>query len=263
MIGRTDGWKKGSTAVPQVLPHHSDRPRAIINLARAFERAMISKNRLMPSAYRRPRHAVRPKGTNMKFCICVVLTCVIWQGALAAEKAVVVPESGWPAWRGPLATGVSTDAVPPLRWDEKTNIRWKVAIPGKGVSSPIVWQDRVFVTTAVETGKLADPEAVRRAESETPEFVRKSGGVLPSQVLQFTVLALKRSDGSVLWKQVVCEQAPHEGTHGDGSWASGSPVTDGTRLYVYFGSYGLYCFDLDGKKIWEKQLGQFKMSAPS
>jgi hypothetical protein len=197
----------------------------------------------------------------MKASAYVAMTFSLWSCVALAGGPAVGQESGWPAWRGPLATGVSPDAVPPLRWDEKTNVRWKTAIPGRGVSTPLVWKDRVFLTTAVETDKAVDPETVKRAEAETPEFVRKSGGLLPAKILQFTVLALRRSDGSVLWKQVACEEAPHEGTHADGSWASGSPITDGDCLYVYFGSHGLYCFDLDGKKIWEKHLGHFKMKA--
>ena len=197
----------------------------------------------------------------MKSCIWLVIVSGLWSGVAGAADVAGGRESGWPAWRGPLATGVSPDAVPPLRWDEQTNVRWKTAIPGRGVSTPIVWKDRVFLTTAIETAKPVEPEAVRRAETEMPEFVRKSGGILPAKVIQFTVLALKRNDGSVLWQQVACEEAPHEGTHADGSWASGSPTTDGERLYVYFGSHGLYCFDLDGKKIWGKRLGQFKMKA--
>jgi outer membrane protein assembly factor BamB len=197
----------------------------------------------------------------MKPCTWVVIVVAVWSCAALVGVAADSRESGWPAWRGPLATGASPDAVPPLHWDESTNVLWKTAIPGRGVSTPIVWKDRVFLTTAVETDKAADPETVRRAEVETPEFVIKSGGRLPAKVIQFTVLALKRSDGSVLWKQIVCEEVPHEGTHADGSWASSSPATDGERLYVYFGSYGLYCFDLDGKKVWEKRLGRFKMKA--
>lgn len=197
----------------------------------------------------------------MKTCFQLMMVFSLWCCVTWAADAAGGQVSGWPAWRGPLGTGASPDAFPPLRWDEKTNIRWKTGIPGRGVSTPIVWGDRVFLTTAVETEKAVDPEAVKRAEAETPDFVRKSGGILPSKVVHFTVLALQRSDGRVLWKQIVCEEAPHEGTHADGSWASGSAVTDGERLYVYFGSYGLYCFDLDGKKIWEKQLGRFKMKA--
>ncbi len=197
----------------------------------------------------------------MKTCICIGIVSIVWSCTALAGEATGRQESDWPAWRGPLATGASPDAMPPVHWDEKTNVRWKTAIPGRGVSTPIVWKDRVFLTTAVETDKPADPAALKRAEADMPDFVRKTGGPLPTKVLQFTVLALKRSDGSVLWKQVACEEAPHEGTHADGSWASGSPVTDGERLYVYFGSYGLYCFDLDGKRLWEKRLGQFRIKA--
>lgn len=197
----------------------------------------------------------------MNRCTWIAFLFGLWAGMPLVGAAAGGPESGWPAWRGPLANGASPDADPPIRWDEKTNVRWKTAIPGRGVSSPIVWKDRVFLTTAVETDTAVDPAAVKQAEAETPEFVRKSGGLLPSKVIQFTVLALKRSDGSVLWRRVATEEAPHEGTHADGSWAAGSPATDGERLYVYFGSYGLYCFDLDGKKLWEQRLGRFKMKA--
>ncbi len=197
----------------------------------------------------------------MRILACTVsalatMTLSVWSGESASME-----ESGWPAWRGPLATGVSPDAQPPLRWDESTNVRWKVAIPGRGLSTPIVWKDRVFLLTTVQTEKSVDAETVKKAEAETPEFVKKSGGALPTKVLQFTVMALKRSDGSVLWKQIVCEEAPHASMHADSSWASSSPITDGERLYAYFGSYGLYCLDMDGKKLWEKRFGFFKIKA--
>lgn len=197
----------------------------------------------------------------MKSYVSIVVVLGLCGCVSAAETSSPAPESGWPAWRGPLANGASPDAAPPVRWDETTNVRWKVAIPGRGVSTPVVWKDTVFVTTAVETGKDADPEAVKRAEAETPEFVRKAGGRPPAKVLQFTVLALKRGDGRLIWKQIACEEAPAEGTHADGSWSSSSPLTDGERLYVYFGSQGLYCFSLDGRKLWDKRLGQFKIKA--
>ena len=165
----------------------------------------------------------------MKPRVSLAIVFALWSCTALTVGAAGGQESGWPAWRGPLANGASPDAVPPVRWDEKTNVRWKTTIPGRGVSTPIVWKDRVFVTTAVETDQAADPETVRQAEAETPDFVRKSGGRPPAKVLQFTVLALNRGDGTVLWKQVACEEAPHEGTHADGSWASWSPLTDGER----------------------------------
>lgn len=188
--------------------------------------------------------------------IAVVAGAVV---AFGAEPAAA-PASDWPAWRGPLANGVAPDATPPVQWSETQNVRWKVAIPGRGHSSPIVWRDRVYVTTAIETDKTLDAAAVKAAEADTPDFVRKEAH-RPEKVLQFVVLALKRADGSVAWRQTVCEEAPGAGTHVEGSWASGSPVTDGERVYAYFGSHGLYCLDLDGNKKWEKRLGTMKTKA--
>ena len=195
------------------------------------------------------------KATAHGVVVFLLMTAVA-SGQGAADKK----QSDWPQWRGPFATGVAPDADPPVEWSENRNIRWKAAIPGRGLSSPIVWKDRIFLTTTIETAKEVDAEKVKTVESETPAFHRRRAR-LPRKVLQFVVMALKRSDGSVLWKRTVCESAPHSATHADGSWASGSPVTDGERVYAYFGSYGLYAFDMDGKLEWEKRLGLFKMKA--
>jgi outer membrane protein assembly factor BamB len=176
-------------------------------------------------------------------------------GGLPAEGG-----TGWAQWRGPLATGVAPDADPPVEWGEDSNVRWKTPIPGRGHSSPVVWKDRVFLTTAVETdGKVAE-ETVRAVESATPGFHREKAH-MPKKVLRFIAMALRRSDGSVLWRRTVCEEAPHGATHADGSWASGSPTTDGERVYAYFGSQGLYCLDMDGNPEWEKRLGRFDIKA--
>ena len=166
----------------------------------------------------------------------------------------------WPQWRGPLATGVAPDADPPLEWSEEKNVRWKAPIPGRGHSSPVVWNDRIFLTTAVETDRKVAEETVKAVEDATPGFHRKKAH-MPKKVLRFVVMALRRDDGSVLWERTVCEEPPHEATHAEGSWASGSPITDGERLYVYFGSHGLYCLDVDGNPVWEKRFGRFTMKA--
>lgn len=166
----------------------------------------------------------------------------------------------WPQWRGPLGTGVAPDAAPPVEWAEDRNVRWKAAIPGRGHSSPVVWGDRVFVTTAVETDETADPESVEAVKAATPTFHRAKAH-MPGKVLRFVVMALRRSDGTVLWTRTVLEEAPHSATHADGSWASGSPVTDGERVYAYFGSQGLHCLDVDGNPIWKKRFGPLTMKA--
>ena len=150
----------------------------------------------------------------------------------------------WGQWRGPLATGVSETANPPLQWSESENIRWKVEIPGRGSSSPVVWGDRVFVTSAVPVGVDGDAQHDPR------------GGLGNRGLHQFIVMALDRSDGAVVWERVLREQEPHEAGHfQNATWASGSPVTDGEHLFVYFESFGLYALDLEGNLIWEKDLG--------
>ena len=162
-------------------------------------------------------------------------------------------ERFWPQWRGPLMTGVAPLATPPLEWSETKNVRWKVEIPGKGSSTPVVWGDRIFVLTAVPTG---EPKAVPALPPGAP---RPGGGpprnVLPEHVQQFTILAIGRADGKLLWKRVLREEQPHEGTHPTGTWASASAATDGEIVLACFGSRGLYALDMDGKPLWEKDLG--------
>jgi outer membrane protein assembly factor BamB len=152
--------------------------------------------------------------------------------------ATVDEARNWPQWRGPLGTGEAPHAKPPLEWSETKNVRWKVPIPGIGKSTPVVWNDRVFVTSAI------------------PLTPTKPGAA--DAVHQFVLFALSRADGKVMWQKTVHEGKPHEGSHVDGTFASGSALTDGKRVYAYFGSRGLYAFDLSGKMLWEKQLGQMQ-----
>jgi outer membrane protein assembly factor BamB len=209
-----------------------------------------------------PAFMTRRLFMNSRFRLAIfAIVCLFAMKAAAVDAPANLPATDWLQWRGPTATGeAAPDAKPPLSWSEDTNIRWKIAIPGRGRSTPIIWKDRIFITTAVQTDTPVDPEKVKAAMDATPEFARK-GAHVPEKVLQFVVMALKRSDGSVLWRKTVCEQAPLAGTHADGSWASGSPITDGESLYAYFGSYGLYAMTLDGEKKWSKDLGTFKTKA--
>jgi hypothetical protein len=149
--------------------------------------------------------------------------------------------------------GVAPHAKPPVEWSESKNVRWKVSIPGKGSATPVVWGDRIYVLTAVPGEKPA-------SSAPAPEPAPASGrgrppGVTPDAVQKFTVLALRRSDGKVLWERVVREELPHEGTHATGTWASASAVTDGELVFAHFGSRGLYAVDPSGKVVWEKDLG--------
>ncbi len=156
----------------------------------------------------------------------------------------------WPMWRGPLGTGVAPDANPPVEWNENTNIRWKKPLPGKGHSTPIVWEERVFITTAVPVGDALQPKysGAPGAHDNLPVTHRH----------EFVVMALNRDDGKPLWKKTVREGLPHEGGHYTASLASLSPVTDGEHLFASFGSRGLYCLDLDGEPQWEVDLGNMQ-----
>ncbi len=154
----------------------------------------------------------------------------------------------WPQWRGPLANGVAPQANPPVHWSETNNVRWKIPLPGKGHSSPIVFGDSVYLLAAVPVG------APQKPVYDDAPGVHDSVPVTHRH--QFTALAISRRDGSILWKTVLREEWPHEGGHETGSLASNSPVTDGERLYVFFGSRGLYCLNLKGEVIWSKDLGR-------
>ena len=153
-------------------------------------------------------------------------------------------------------TGVSRTAKPPLEWSEDKNLRWKVAIEGHGTSSPIVWGDRVFVLTAVNTGRV-DPDLPR--PEDQPE--RVFGIKFPNTSYQMVVLCLDRKTGRTLWRDVATEKVPHEGHHKDASFASASPFCDGERLYCWFGSAGLHVYNLDGRKLWKRDLGEVKVGA--
>ena len=140
----------------------------------------------------------------------------------------------WPGFRGPLRTGVAPEARPPVSWSESENVAWKVAVEGGGHASPIVWGGRVLVLSAVSTD----------AGVESPH--------------RFVVSAFESDTGKSLWSTVVREAVPHEGGHATGSQASGSPVTDGERIYAHFGSRGIHALDMDGRVVWSTDLGRME-----
>jgi outer membrane protein assembly factor BamB len=130
-------------------------------------------------------------------------------------------------------------------------VRWTADLPGKGSASPIVWGDQVFVVAAVDTERQARPEDLPKPD---PRF--KLTPVPPTTYHQFIVLSFDRATGKERWRHVAAEKVPHEGHHETHSYAAGSPTTDGNRLYVSFGSFGTYCYDLDGKLLWSRDLGR-------
>ncbi len=178
----------------------------------------------------------------------------------------------WAHWRGPTGNGVATNAQPPVQWSSTKNVKWRVAIPGRGSGSPVIWQQRVFVVTAIPVGN--DPagddtgQETRRVESQRrPQSQgnrggrgfqgrRRSGGGggaagRPSK-MEFKILCFDRSNGQLLWEQSATVATPHQGMHGTNTFASASPCTDGKHVYAHFGSRGLYCYTMDGTLKWKR-----------
>ena len=182
-------------------------------------------------------------------------------GATSADST----KPNWPRWRGPLANGVAPLAEPPVKWSETENVKWKLKIPGFGTSTPIIWEDQVFILTAIPSGKGTPPARAPAAvpPSETTDRQRPRPGGFgrwqpPAEPYQFVVLAVDRATGKIRWQKTAREQLPHEGHHRDHGFASASPVTDGEYLFASFGSRGLYCYDLNGALKWEKDLGDMQ-----
>lgn len=203
--------------------------------------------------------------------ICgLILSWFVTGVVLAAPPKKGDVQSNWPQWRGPDGTGVAPKSNPPTEWSEEKNIRWKAPMEGRSHATPIVWGNRVFVLTAVETdqtpaesGVWMQPREGGPRDGERRGGGRRRGGFgmrnpKPTKVYQFKVLALDRKTGEVVWNTTVHEEVPHESGHPDASQASASPVTDGEHVYAYFGSYGLYCLDMKGKVKWEKDFGDMK-----
>jgi len=163
----------------------------------------------------------------------------------------------WPHWRGPLANGVAPKADPPVEWSESKNLRWKVELPGSGSATPVVWGDKLFVLTAIDTGvKPAGGSDVVPAPPPGSQGMSTSA---PTTIHKFEVLCLDRGSGKTIWRRTAVEAVPHEGHHKTHGFASASPAVDGSRLIASFGSRGIFCFDLDGKPLWKRELGAMKI----
>jgi outer membrane protein assembly factor BamB len=185
------------------------------------------------------------------FCTVYGLALVLTLTPLAGRGRAAERADNWPHWRGPNANGTAPLATPPLHWDGQTNIKWKADLPGRGSATPIVWGDQVFIVTAIKTERVASPEDLPKPN---PKLEVKTSP--PTSYYQFVVLSFDRGTGKLRWRQVAAEKVPHEGHHPTHSYAAGSPTTDGRFLYVSFGSFGVYCYDLDGKLQWQRDLGR-------
>jgi outer membrane protein assembly factor BamB len=194
----------------------------------------------------------------------VVVHSLHARGALAAATALLVAgvapavlsAENWPQWRGPRSQGVSEERGLPVSWSATERVAWKTPIPGRGHSSPIVWDGRVFLTSAIEGEVVPGAEAVPHVMGGEPFVHPDTTGADRAHTL--VVLALDANTGKVLWQRTAYEGTMFDGRHRRGSFASPTPATDGTAVYAYFGAEGIYAYDLDGALLWKAQPGKVK-----
>ena len=190
-----------------------------------------------------------PSKTAVALPLALPLALALALGLAALSPAADVPPSDrWPGWRGD-GRGVAKGARVPLEWSPDKNVLWKAELPGRGHSSPIVWGDRVFVTSAIEgevvPGAKAMPHVAEGQQFVHPEAV----GADRRHTLK--LLALDARTGRVVWERTAWEGTPVDSRHRKASFASPTAVTDGERVYAYFGSEGLYAYDFDGTPAWK------------
>ena len=175
--------------------------------------------------------------------------------------------SEWPQFRGPAGSGIADESSLPERWSDSQNVSWSYEVPGRGWSSPIVWRDRVFLTSAISPGAFKAPstgifgndyvaelmkqglpveEVNKRVINRDIELTGETGDI------RYMVYALDARTGKVLWEREAHRGQPFGGRHRKNTYASETPVTDGERIYVSFGgNVGLFCYSMDGKLLWK------------
>ena len=173
----------------------------------------------------------------------------------------------WSQWRGPQANGLATEKKLPTEWGIDKNLAWKVALPGKGWSQPIVWDNKIFMTTAV-TENQAKPQAGNFNPMATADGPASSGFRLPGfgpppappdKLYSWKLICLDGATGNILWEKTACEGKPKATVNRNNTYASETPATDGEHVIAYFGNTGLYCYDVSGNLVWSKDLGVYPM----
>ncbi len=187
----------------------------------------------------------------------IALTLIVGICLAAAGLAVFTEKTraaNWPQWRGPDGSGISSEKNLPSEWSPTKNIKWKTAIDGRAHSSPIVWGNRVFLTTAVEGPVVPGAKAVKHTVEGGKEFLHPDS-VGADRKHSFKVIALDRESGKILWQSTAWEGTPYDNRHRKSSYAASTPATDGKLVYAFFGTEGLYAYDFKGKLAWKAQLG--------
>jgi outer membrane protein assembly factor BamB len=177
--------------------------------------------------------------------------------AVALNVLVLAPGSlyaddNWPQFRGPGSRGTSDERDLPASWSKTENVAWATKIAGRGWSSPIVWGDKIFVTSAIQVGgevEKVKPGLYFGGERKTPKIPYRD-----------IVVCLDLNTGKILWEKTAFEGVPKFGHHLKNTMASETPVTDGERVYAYFGNVGLFAYDFDGNQKWSRELGAYPMA---
>jgi outer membrane protein assembly factor BamB len=162
----------------------------------------------------------------------------------------------WPHWRGPLATGEAPGADPPVEWSETRNVRWKTPVPGMGASTPIVWNDTIYLQTAAPVGDDKQPRQTNFAFPENMNVYKGRTYHRETRDHEFSMVAVDRATGAIRWRRVLRVEQPSEGRHPTNTYASASPITDGEHLIAFFGSRGVYGLTMDGRVLWERDFGE-------
>jgi len=184
-----------------------------------------------------------------------LIICLLTISASRSPRVNAAGEaSNWPQWRGPNGLGISTEKNLPTEWSETQNIQWKTPIPGRGHSSPIIWGQKIFLTTALEGPLVPGAKAVGHIRAGQVFIHPDSIGADRNYTLK--VLCLDRDTGKILWERVVYEGIVYDARHRKGSYASSTPVTDGRYVWAFFETEGLYCYDFDGQLVWKTSLGK-------
>lgn len=167
---------------------------------------------------------------------------------LMCTLATALCAQNWSGFRGPMGQGVADGMQPPVRWDgEKgTNILWKTPIPGISVSSPVVWGDRVYAVTSISSDPKSEFRSGLYGDTEPAK---------DNSEHTWKVYSLDLKSGKILWEQTALKGIPKSKRHPKASQSSPSPVTDGKRVIAWFGSEGLFAYDVQGKLLWKKDLG--------
>lgn len=189
--------------------------------------------------------------TFSKIRIALLITIL----STLALLAVTAGAANWPQWRGPNGMGISTEKNLPVEWNATRNIKWKTAIDGRGHSSPVVWGNKVFLTTAVEGDVVPGAKAVKHVVENNQEFLHPDS-VGADRKHSFKVIALNADTGKIIWERTAFEGTPYDNRHRKSSYAASTPVTDGKMVFAFFGTEGLYAYDMNGKPVWKADLGK-------